>query len=49
MIEPLFHEVVECHENNGTPIQTFMSDWTNLTAENKKIHHQTTLKSHWSI
>lgn len=49
MIEPLFHEVVECHVNNGTPIQTHMDDWTNLTIENRKIHQQTTLKSHWNV
>jgi small GTP-binding protein len=49
MIEPLFHEVVECHINNGCQIQTHMSDWINLTAENKKFHQQTTLRSHWSV
>ncbi len=49
MIEPLFSKVVECHVNNGTPIQTYMDDWTNLTTENRKIHQQTTLKSHWNV
>jgi small GTP-binding protein len=48
MIEPLFREVVECHVNNGSRIQTHMDDWTNLTA-NRKIHHQTSLKSHWNV
>ena len=49
MIEPLFQKVVECHINNGIQIQTHLFDWTDLTADNQKTHHQTTLKSHWNI
>ncbi len=48
MIEPLFHQVVECHCSNGNQLQTNLMVWTNLTADSRK-NHQTTLESHWNI
>lgn len=48
MIDPLFHQVVECHCSNGNQLQTNLMVWTNLTADSRK-NHQTTLESHWNI
>ncbi len=48
MIEPLFHQVVECHCSNRNQFQANLMVWTNLTADSRK-NHQTTLESHWNI